>query len=275
MNSTKKVLRLAPWAILAMIGVARAGGLQGSGSDARLSGAATSLATLSGNVDVSGGSAPSPGDILTAIDATHAHFTTPTGGGGGGGVTSLAATSPLAASGSTGAVTVSLNSAVPYSLGGTGQTSYAKGDIVYASATNTLSKLPASVDGYVMTLVSGVPAWAAGGGGGSTYPLTITAHTADFTATSNTFTTNAGASADIVCTLPASPSVGDVFEIDVVAAHYAKILCPGSQQLYFGTTTTGAAGYWRSNATGSTAFLRYVATNTWLATVTGSWTVNS
>ena len=43
--------------------------------------------------------------------------------------------------------------------GGTGQTSYATGDIVYASATNTLSKLTAGTDGQVLTLASGIPSW--------------------------------------------------------------------------------------------------------------------
>jgi hypothetical protein len=45
--------------------------------------------------------------------------------------------------------------------GGTGLTSYATGDILYASATNTLSKLAAGTDGYLLTLASGVPTWAA------------------------------------------------------------------------------------------------------------------
>ena len=45
--------------------------------------------------------------------------------------------------------------------GGTGQTSYATGDIIYASASNTLSKLTAGTDGQVLTLASGVPSWAA------------------------------------------------------------------------------------------------------------------
>lgn len=50
--------------------------------------------------------------------------------------------------------------------GGTGQSSYATGDILFASATNTLSKLAAGTNGYVLTLAGGVPTWAAGGGGG-------------------------------------------------------------------------------------------------------------
>lgn len=43
--------------------------------------------------------------------------------------------------------------------GGTGQTTYATGDILYASATNTLAKLPAGTNGYFLGLSSGVPAW--------------------------------------------------------------------------------------------------------------------
>ena len=49
--------------------------------------------------------------------------------------------------------------AIAYNYGGTGFTSYAKGDIVYASAANTLSKLTAGTDGQVLQLVSGAPAW--------------------------------------------------------------------------------------------------------------------
>ena len=51
--------------------------------------------------------------------------------------------------------------AIGATKGGTGLTSYATGDILYASATNTLSKLTAGTDGYLLTLSSGVPTWAA------------------------------------------------------------------------------------------------------------------
>ena len=45
--------------------------------------------------------------------------------------------------------------------GGTGLTSYASGDILYASATDTLAKLAKGTDGQILTLASGVPSWAA------------------------------------------------------------------------------------------------------------------
>lgn len=49
--------------------------------------------------------------------------------------------------------------AIAYNYGGTGFTTYAKGDLIYASAANTLSKLTAATDGQVLQLVSGAPAW--------------------------------------------------------------------------------------------------------------------
>ena len=49
---------------------------------------------------------------------------------------------------------------ITYAYGGTGQSSYAKGDIVYASATNTLAKLAAGDNGQVLQLSSGLPVWA-------------------------------------------------------------------------------------------------------------------
>ena len=45
--------------------------------------------------------------------------------------------------------------------GGTGQTTYATGDILYASANNTLSKLtkPATLDSFLQMTAAGVPTW--------------------------------------------------------------------------------------------------------------------
>lgn len=42
------------------------------------------------------------------------------------------------------------------------------GDIIYSTdGSGTPGRLAAGTDGYVLTLASGVPSWAAGGGGGS------------------------------------------------------------------------------------------------------------
>ncbi|HEY8780138.1 MAG TPA: hypothetical protein VIM16_00850 [Mucilaginibacter sp.] len=52
--------------------------------------------------------------------------------------------------------------AVVPGYGGTGLTTYATGDILYASAANTLSKLAATTNGFVLSLVGGIPSWVAG-----------------------------------------------------------------------------------------------------------------
>ena len=69
--------------------------------------------------------------------------------------------SSISSSGAITAPSITLSSALATTSGGTGLTSYATGDILYASATNTLSKLTAGTDGYLLTLSSGVPTWAA------------------------------------------------------------------------------------------------------------------
>ena len=53
-------------------------------------------------------------------------------------------------------------SATPIAVnkGGTGLTSYAAGDVLYASGSTTLAKLAKGTDGQVLTLASGVPSWA-------------------------------------------------------------------------------------------------------------------
>jgi hypothetical protein len=52
-----------------------------------------------------------------------------------------------------------LNAPLTEVNGGTGQTTYATGDILYASGANTLAKLAASTNGKVLTLTAGIPSW--------------------------------------------------------------------------------------------------------------------
>ena len=94
--------------------------------------------------------------------------------------TSLSGLTPSTAT--SGAVT--LAGTLGATSGGTGQSTYATGDILYASATNTLSKLTAGTNGYVLTLAGGVPSWAASTSSGVSFVVT------DFTATAGqtTFT---------------------------------------------------------------------------------------
>jgi hypothetical protein len=52
---------------------------------------------------------------------------------------------------------------VPATAGGTGLSTYTTGDIIYSSATNTLTKLGIGSTGQVLTVAGGVPTWGASG----------------------------------------------------------------------------------------------------------------
>ena len=57
--------------------------------------------------------------------------------------------------------------------GGTGFTTYATGDLIYSSAANTLSKLPIGSTNQVLTVVGGVPTWAASTGGVTSFQTSL------------------------------------------------------------------------------------------------------
>ena len=58
--------------------------------------------------------------------------------------------------------------AVADEYGGTGQATYAQGDILYASATNTLTKLTIGSTGQILTMTATIPSWATASSGSDT-----------------------------------------------------------------------------------------------------------
>lgn len=61
------------------------------------------------------------------------------------------------------AAALTLTTPLVATSGGTGTGTYTTGDILYASATNTLSKLPIGATATVLTVAAGIPSWAASG----------------------------------------------------------------------------------------------------------------
>jgi hypothetical protein len=100
---------------------------------------------------------------------------------GASGVTSLAspASGVLTSSGTVPAWSTSLGA----TMGGTGQTSYTLGDILYASSTSALSALHAGTATYVLTSngAGAVPSWQVSSGGGITATSPTTGAIAMFT----------------------------------------------------------------------------------------------
>jgi hypothetical protein len=119
------------------------------------------------------------GQVLT-VSGGIPTWAAPASGGVSSFQTSLSGLTPSTST--TGAVT--LAGTLGATSGGTGQSTYTTGDILYASATNTLAKLPVGTNGQVLTLAAGIPSWAASTSSGVSFVVT------DFTATASqtTFT---------------------------------------------------------------------------------------
>jgi len=65
-----------------------------------------------------------------------------------------------------GSVDLTVLPTITVAKGGTNISSFAAGDILYASGANTLAKLAKGSDDEILTLASGVPSWAAAAAGG-------------------------------------------------------------------------------------------------------------
>ena len=92
---------------------------------------------------------------------------------GSGTVTSVAlagGTTGLSSTGGpiTGSGTLTLGGTLAETHGGTNQTTYTTGDILYASGTNTLAKLALGTTGQVLKVSGGLPAWQADADSGGT-----------------------------------------------------------------------------------------------------------
>jgi trimeric autotransporter adhesin len=90
---------------------------------------------------------------------------------GTGTVTAVTASAPLASSGGT-APNISFTGTLAAANGGTAQSTYTTGDLLYASASNTLAKRAIGTTGQVLTVAGGVPTWSDSSGaaaGGSIY----------------------------------------------------------------------------------------------------------
>ena len=61
----------------------------------------------------------------------------------------------------TGFSSISLTTALAATSGGTGQSSFAVGDLLYASTTTALSKLTVGATNAVLTVAAGIPSWVA------------------------------------------------------------------------------------------------------------------
>ena len=125
---------------------------------------------------------------------------------GGGTVTSVdvsGGTTGLTTSGGaiTSSGTITLAGTLTAANGGTGQTVYAVGDLLYASATNRLSKLNIGSAGQVLKVASGIPSWAAdSNSGGTVTSITPAADSGTGTAITSSGTLTLSSSSALITT---------------------------------------------------------------------------
>lgn len=113
-------------------------------------GATTSTAAINALLPSQSGNS---GRYLTT-NGTNTSWATVTGG-----VTSVTASSPLASSGGT-TPNISFTGTLGATNGGTAQSTWTTGDLLYASGSNTLTKRAIGTTGQVLTVSAGVPTWA-------------------------------------------------------------------------------------------------------------------
>jgi len=126
---------------------------------------ATNALTVSGSGSIS---TSGSGSTLTIAGSGVTTINTSTGGPvtvSGNAITINGTANEIDVTGSGSTITIGLVDPLTETKGGTGQSTYSTGDILYASGANTLSKLAAGSNGEVLTLAAGVPSWAVAGAG--------------------------------------------------------------------------------------------------------------
>jgi hypothetical protein len=119
-------------------------------------------------------------------------------------------------------------------FGGTGQSTYATGDMLYASGVNTLAKLAATTNGFILTLAGGVPTWAAAGSSS----ITIAGDTG--TATGNSFTFNGLSQAGSTVSFKVS---GTTISLNTTDADFNTMVGNGAGNASITATTSSGFGY--------------------------------
>ena len=150
----------------------------------------------------------------------------------------------LTAAGTITCATITPTNAVVETKGGTGQTTITTGDLLYGSASNTISKLAVGSTDQVLTVAGGVPTWADAAGGqlvpiGS--PLASIASNTKYTQAHSLGYTPSDVVLVATCTsTDLGWAVGTVLTINGNAAHstssYGVTLIADSTNLYLRTS---------------------------------------
>lgn len=201
-----------------------------------------------------------PASSITAIAGLSVLGTATTATASPGAITGTANQALIVNSAGTGLAFGALNLASSASVtgilananGGTGTATYSTGDMLYASAANTLSRLAAGTNGNILTLAGGVPTWAAAPATG------VTSFSAGTTGlTPNTATTGAVVLAGTLAIANGGTALSSYNKGDIVYGSAANVLSalPIGTSGYILTAGAGGVPVWSAApATGVSSF---------------------
>lgn len=147
--------------------------------------------------------------------------------------------------------------------GGSGFSTYTTGDFVYASATNTLSKLGIGTTGEILSVVGGAPAWVA-----PNLPFnSVSSSTQALLINNIYYTTYAGLN---VMTLPSTAAAGSIIKVLAgnsgntfqIAQNSGQLIYYGAQNGVSQVTTTGIGGSLQSVDPNTTVTVICIVANT-------------
>jgi hypothetical protein len=128
---------------------------------------------------------------------------------------------------------------LPSTNGGTGQTSFTTGDIIYSSSGNTLSKLPIGSSGQGLVVSGGVPAWGTSGPSAGQVIQVLSATDSTYrTTTSTSFVTGSNT---LSVTITPSSSSNKIFIIVSTGVQLQSAAETGYFTIYRGATNLGTS----------------------------------
>lgn len=208
--------------------------------------AVTDIMTLVGGLNAANLSIS--GNTLSSSDANGNIVLNPNGTGQVN-LPDLTASLPLQTDASKNVVSAAINlsgSQVTSTLGptngGTGQSTYTTGDILYASAANTLSKLAAGTNGKYLQMTAGVPAWASPPAGSTSYVRVNAVSGTPGRGSTNTtvrYYSNTAESSGTDITYTSSATNGDSFTINTPGVYHIAMADTFSAGAYCAVTKNG------------------------------------
>jgi len=193
------------------------------------------------------------------IAITYSGTALPVANGGTGATTNAGTAFALKGANSDITSITGLTTALSATQGGTAQATYAAGDILYASASNTLAKLGVGTTGQVLKVAAGIPSWATDTATGTVTLVSVVSANGF----AGTVATDTSTPAITLTTSISGLLKGNATAVSAAAANidYVGITAPVTKTADF--TVADGESYLINNKTGSTCTATLPTASSW------------